>query len=57
MAQWIKDLTLPLQQLRSMLRLRLNLCPGNFCMLGIHPKKKKKKKEKEKEEKKEKKMS
>ena len=55
MAQWIKDLTWPLQQLRSMLRLRLNLCPGNFCMLGIHPKKKKK--EKEKEEKKEKKMS
>ena len=48
MAQSVGHLALCLQQLRSLLWLRFDLWPGNFCVLWVQPKKKKKKKKKKK---------
>ena len=42
-AQWVKDLTLLLQQLRWQLWCMFNPWSGNFCMLWMGPPKKKKK--------------
>ena len=42
MAQWVKDLVLPLQRIGSLLRLRFNLWPRNFCtpkVRWVQPKK------------------
>ena len=37
-AQWVKDLVLPLQQLRSLLWREFKLWPRNFCMSWVQPK-------------------
>ena len=38
-AQWVKDLVLSLQQLRSLLWCGFHPWPRNFCMLWVQPKK------------------
>ena len=43
MSQWVKDLALSLQQLKSLLWHQFNPLPRNFYMLWAQPKKEKKK--------------
>ena len=47
-AQWVKDLALTLQWLRSLLWLGFDPCPGKFHMPLAQPKKKNKKKNQKK---------
>ena len=48
MAQWVKDPSLPLQQLGSLLWLKIDPWPRNIHILWVRQKKKKKKKKKKK---------
>ena len=48
MAQWVKDLSLPVLWLGLLLCLGFNPWPGDLCMLQAWPKIKKKKKKKKK---------
>ena len=50
-AQWVKDPTLPLLWLRSLLWHRFDSWPWNFCMLQGWPKQNKTKKKKKKKKK------